>query len=429
MGSALVPVSEAYRAVIDSVEIPPPVRVPLEEALHMALAEDVTADVPLEEALHMALAEDVTADADSPPFDRAMMDGYALQSDDANRTLRVVDVIAAGAFSRKEVRRGECAQIMTGAPLPPGADAVQMVEKTKKADGGRVEILEAVKRGRNVSPRAEEFKKEDTVAPAGALVTPAVMAVLASVGAAEVFVYPKPRIVLLSTGSELVKVSETPKPGRIRNTNAFSLSAQLREAGFSVSARKTLRDDPQEIRTAIRVALESHDVVVLTGGISMGEFDYVEDALEEAGVEVLFRKVAVKPGKPFVFGTTPGGGLIFSLPGNPVSCTVLMHLFVLPALRKRLGIHSWKNSRVEAALESPVRVKPNELTKYLPAVLGYREGAFVAAPVATRGSADIFHFSKANALVEVPPNSEGWKEGEKAPAIPLGAWTRALLCP
>ncbi len=411
MGSALVPVSEAYRAVIDSVEIPPPVRVPLEEALHMALAEDVVAD------------------ADSPPFDRAMMDGYALQSDDAERTLRVVDVIAAGAYSQKEVCRGECAQIMTGAPLPTGADAVQMVEKTKKADGGRVEILEAVKRGQNVSPRAEEFHKGDTVAPAGTLVTPAVMAVLASVGAAEVSVHPKPRIALFSTGSELVEISETPRPGRIRNTNAFSLPAQLRESGLEVSARKTLEDDPQEIRTAVRAALASHDVVMLTGGVSMGEFDYVEGALEEAGVEVLFRKIAVKPGKPFVFGVAPPGKLIFALPGNPVSGAVLAHLFVLPALRKRLGVSPWDNPRVEAALESPVRVKPNELTKYLPAVLGYREGAFVAAPVATRGSADIFHFSKANALVEVPPNSEGWEKGEKAPATPLGAWTRALQRP
>ncbi|UCF81755.1 MAG: molybdopterin molybdotransferase MoeA [Acidobacteriota bacterium] len=411
MGPALVPVAEAYRAVIDSVETPPPVRAPLEEALHMALAEGVTAD------------------ADSPPFDRAMMDGYALRSDDAERTLRVVDVIAAGAYPRKEIRRGECAQIMTGAPLPPGADAVQMVEKTKKADGGRVEILEAAKRGRNVSPRAEEFHKGDTVAPAGALVTPAVMAVLASVGAAEISVHPKPRIALFSTGSELVEIFETPEPGKIRNTNAFSLPAQLREAGLSVSERKTLRDDPEEIRAAVRAALESHDVVVLTGGVSVGEFDYVVDALEDAGVEVLFRKVAVKPGKPLVFGTAPDGRLIFSLPGNPVSSVVLMHLFVLPALRKRLGVRPWDNPRVGAALESPLRVKPNELTKYLPAALSCREGAFTAAPVAIRGSADIFHFSEANALVEVPPDSSGWEKGEKAPAIPLGAWTRALLRP
>jgi molybdopterin molybdotransferase len=255
------------------------------------------------------------------------------------------------------------------------------------------------------------------------------MAVLASVGAAEIFVHPKPRIALFSTGSELVEIFETPEPGRIRNTNAFSLPAQLREAGLEVSARKTLKDDPEEIRTAVRTALASHDVVMLTGGVSVGEFDYVVDALEEAGVEVFFRKVAVKPGKPFVFGVAAAGKLVFSLPGNPVSGAVLAHLFVLPALRKRLGIRPWDNPRVEAALESAVRVKPNELTKYLPAVLGYREGAFVAAPVATRGSADIFHFSRANALVEVPPNSDGWEEGEKAPAIPLGAWTRALQHP
>lgn len=377
--------------------------------------------VALAEAAGRVLAEDVAADADLPRFDRAAMDGYAVRSVDAAQApvaLRVVGRIRAGEEAKRRLEAGEAVEIMTGAPVPPGADSVQQVEKTRALDAGaRVELQHPVAPGQNVARRGSEVKAGERVLERGRILDPAALGVLAAVGRAALRVGTRPAVAILVTGDELVEAGETPGPGRIRDSNGPALVAMARAAGATVVALGREADDAPRLVSTLRRGLE-HDVLVVSGGVSAGVFDLVEKALAELGVEVCFERVAIKPGAPLVFGTR-GRTLVFGLPGNPVSAQVTFEIFVRPALLRLQGATQAERRRVEVELLEHVR-NTSGRRSHLPAEVAWQGGRLVARPVRSAGSADLVAHARANALVILGPERRSAEAGERAPALLLG---------
>jgi molybdopterin molybdotransferase len=389
----------------------------VEEALEIVLRETgvLSAErISLEEAAGRVLAEEVFADTDQPPFAKAMMDGFALRSLDvcaAPVELEVIEEIPAGTMPSHALKQGQAAGIMTGAPLPEGADAVQMVEKTESVrDGGWVRILEAVGPGSHVAPRGRELKAGETILLPGESLTPPRIGVLSSVGKATVLVHRRPRVAVAPTGDELVSWDATPSPGQIRNSNGPALAASCRQLGAEVLDLGIIRDDAAALEKCLQQGLAT-DLLLLSGGVSMGTYDLVEPALERGGVEIFFRQIAIRPGKPAVFGRK-GNCLVFGLPGNPVSSLVIFQVLVAPALRKMQGEARWEGSSLEALLEAPVTQHTGR-TSYLPGTLRFDGAAARIHPIPTSGSADLPAYSRANALLIVPADRERVEAGEK----------------
>jgi molybdenum cofactor synthesis domain-containing protein len=383
----MIPVTDAIRIVVEKTE-------PLG-------AERV----PLGEALGRVLAEDVFADTDLPPFDRAQMDGYAVRSEDLRETparLCVVGEAAAGGGWRGTLRPGEAVRIMTGAPRPAGADSVQQVEVTRETDGGAfVEIERATEPGQFYVPRGSEVRAGERVLAAGEEINAARMAVLASFGYAEVPVRRRPRVAVLATGTELVPVGEKPGEDQIRDSNSYSLAAYARLAGASVERLPFAGDDPELLRVEIERAAARSDLLVLSGGVSMGRYDFTKAALHALGAELFFERVALRPGKPTVFARLPGGALVFGLPGNPVSVSVTFNLFARTALRVMQGAHDPTPLEETAVLSRPAKGAA-ERASYLPAALSTDpEGRLLAEPLRWGGSSDFVAFARATALVIV----------------------------
>ena len=379
---------------------------------------------PLLSSLGKVLARSVSADRDLPPFDKSFMDGYAVRSQDAvspSAKLKIVGTVAAGSSSLPTVGIGEAAQIMTGAPLPPGADAVQMVEKTRALDGALVELTEAVRPGQNVSFRGTEVKCGDVVLPAGRYIGAADIGVLATFGRTEVEVLKAPKAVIISTGDELVSVDQSPSFGQIRNSNGPMLWALCQELGVEAEVFPAVRDNPGEIAEAIDEALKS-DLVLLSGGVSMGEYDYVYRVLGERGVDLIFHKVAVKPGKPIYVGKK-AASMVFGLPGNPVSAFVTFQLFVRPSVRRWMGYDSGSLPRIEATLSQNVKQKPGR-TFFKPARAFWRQGRFEVEPVETKGSADLAGFCNANSLLVMEADCAFLAQGSKVPVLLLDGWMK-----
>src|SRR5918997_1526292 len=383
--------------------------IPVSEAIGIVVGQAATLGVervPLDEAAGRVLAEDVFADTDLPPFDRAQMDGYAVRSEDLRETparLRVVGEAAAGAGWRGTLLKGEAVRIMTGAPLPSGADSVQQVEVTRETEGGAfVEIERATEPGQFYVPRASEIRKGERVLEAGEEVNAARMAVLASFGYAEVPVRRRPRVAVLATGTELVPVGEKPGEDQIRDSNSYSLAAYARLAGAVVERLPFAGDDPELLRVEIERAAARSDLLVLSGGVSMGRYDFTKAALHALGAEVFFERVALRPGKPTVFARLPGGALVFGLPGNPVSVSVTFNLFARTALRVMQGARDAEPFEEAAVLARPAKGAA-ERASYLPASLSTDDkGLLFATPLRWGGSSDFVAFARATALVVVP---------------------------
>jgi molybdopterin molybdotransferase len=341
----------------------------VEEARDMVLArierlEPETVDAL--DALGCVLAQDVVSDIDVSPFDNSAMDGYAVQAADTAAataevpvTLRVVDHIPAGTVSTATVGPGEAARIMTGAPVPAGADAIVMVENTEGLEnagstGGTVAIRRPAREGDHIRHAGEDVRVGETVLFAGEVVNAASVGLMAALGFARVEVYGRPRVAIVSTGDELVGITDTPGPGQIRNSNSFSLAAQVLAAGGVPVMLGIARDNEADTRALLERAPE-FDLMVTTGGVSMGDFDVVKDVLEQIG-ELDFWKVAMRPGAPQTYGTV-GGTPFFGLPGNPTSTMVGFELFVRPAIRKMRGFAELDRPRVAATLSEDVRKK------------------------------------------------------------------------
>jgi molybdopterin molybdotransferase len=361
--------------------------------------------VDLSCALHRILAEDIIADTDLPPFDRAQMDGYAVRAADVANTperLRIVGESVAGAGWHREMKGGEAVRIMTGAPVPAGADAVQQVELTRETDGGEfVEILQPVEAGRSIVNQAAEIKAGATVLHAGEDINAAMIATLASFGYARVKVGGRPRVAIMATGSELVKVDEKPGADQIRDSNNHTLAAYAKLSGATVELLPLAGDDTRELKIQIAEAAGRTDVLITSGGVSMGVYDFTKTALKELGAEIFFERVALRPGKPTVFARL-GDALIFGLPGNPVSVAVTFNLFARTALRAMQGARQALPAESTAVLARNIRGSADR-ESYLPAVLLTDEqGTLLAEPLKWGGSSDFVAFARATALVIVP---------------------------
>ena len=388
----MIPVTEAIRIVTENTE-----RLSVEA-------------VALHEARGRVLAEDVQADTDLPPFDRALMDGYAVRSEDtrgggASVRLRLVGEAAAGNGWRGTLGTGEAVRIMTGAPLPAGADGVQQVEVTRELDEGAfVEIDKETAPGQFVSRRATEIVKGETVLRAGERLNAASLAALSSFGCARVRVGARPRVAVLATGTELVPVEERPGPDQIRDSNSYSLAGYAEAANATVERLPFATDDAALLERLIAECAERSDMVVLSGGVSMGIYDFTKAALHALGARVYFERVALRPGKPTVFARLANARRthVFGLPGNPVSVSVTFNLFARTALLAMQGATTPGPAEEHAVLARDVRGAAARAS-YLPATLASDErGRLMADPLRWAGSSDFVAFTRATALVIVP---------------------------
>ncbi|HEX8136948.1 MAG TPA: gephyrin-like molybdotransferase Glp [Pyrinomonadaceae bacterium] len=363
--------------------------------------------VALGDALGRVLATDVFADSDLPPFNRAQMDGYAVRASDTTGApvrLRVVGESAAGRGWHKTLGAGQAVRIMTGAPVPAGADSVQKVEVTREiAEAGQtsVEIAEATVPGQFIVEHASEIRSGERVLRVGEAVNAARMAALASFGYAEVLVGARPRVSVLATGTELVAVDEKPGRDQIRDSNSYSLGAYAELAGAIVERLPLAGDDLAGLQREISVAASRSDALILSGGVSMGAYDFTKAALKHLGAELFFERVALRPGKPTVFARL-GRTLVFGLPGNPVSVSVTFNLFARTALRAMQGASEPALIEEWAVLSRPVK-GALERESYLPARLLTDEGGrLLAEPLKWGGSSDFVAFAEATALIIVP---------------------------
>ena len=359
------------------------------------------------------LAEDIIATLDIPPFNRATMDGFAVRAADVRNApveLTLGGEARAGGGIPESLNPEETVAIMTGAPVPEGADAVQIVEVCLVSPcESKVTVLEPVKPGDNIAPRGREARLGDVIIQAGRVAGPAEIALLATFGYSEVLVYVRPSVAILATGDELVEFNETPRPDQIRNSNAYCLAAQLRLLGIEADYLGIALDEREDLRKKILAGLE-RDVLIITGGVSMGEYDFVRDVFEELGVEILFSKVAIKPGKPTVFARC-GDRLIFGLPGNPLSSLVTFECFVRPVLGRMCGMTQPELHRMQGTLFEDVRQTPGR-TAFLPARAQWTPNGWSIRPISWKNSADMIGFSGANATLIFPGERDLLSRGE-----------------
>jgi len=383
--------------------------IPVSKALNIISRETKTLGVEriaLGESIGRALAEDIVADSDLPPFDRSQMDGYAVKAADttgAPVTLKLVGESAAGRGWRKVLKAGEAIRIMTGATVPLGADAVQKLEVARE-DDGTVILLEPTEKGRFIVPKGREVKKGKTVLKAGERITPANISILAAFGYAKVRVAKKPRVAIISTGTEIVDIKRKPGRDQIRNSNSIMLKVLCEQAGAIATVYPNVGDDISDLRSQISDAVRNADILITTGGVSVGKYDLTKLALKELGAEIFFERVALKPGKPTVFGRLKKS-LVFGLPGNPVSAAVTFYLFVRKAVVMMQGMPS---SELENATAIPSKVirSTKERDVYLPSALEISDdGRLFVEPVNWHGSSDFIGFSHADALAIIPKGS------------------------
>jgi molybdopterin molybdotransferase len=393
--------------------------------------------LPLLQAAGRVLAEPITADRDLPPFRRSTRDGYAVHSLDLATLpakLKVIGEIKAGPLQLPfRLNRGETFSIMTGAPVPEGADAVVMLEYTsEQADS--VEISRAVAPSENIVPQGAEAKRASLLLDPGTRLNEAAIALAASVGKSQLQVFARPRIAVLTTGDEIVEVDAAPSPTQIRNSNAYSLAAQIQKAGGEPVLLPIAPDEPRRLRQLIEEGLQS-DLLIMTGGVSMGRYDLVEQVLTELKAEFLFTGAKIQPGRPVVFGSismcgagAPARGASASaspedqkcflgLPGNPVSTMVTFELFAKPILEALSGMPLHQMTFLHAKLRSEIKVKPG-LTRFLPAILSgnYQDSKVELVP--WQGSGDIAAQSRANCYVVIPPDRNQILAGEWIAVMP-----------
>lgn len=398
--------------------------------------------VDLGNSVGRVLVEDVVADTDLPPFDRSQMDGFAVRADDTKNApvgLKIIGESAAGKGFDSTVKLGEAVRIMTGARVPKGADSVQKVELTKELPGiagsrgtrgtngildtpgpgtrdnglyGIVEIREAAEKDKFIVAKGFEVKQGETVFAKGEIITPNMIASLAAFGCSEVKVFQQPAVAILPTGSEIVDVHEMPGKDQIRNSNSELLKALCKRSGAVANDFPIAKDDIAELKSQILKACESNDILIITGGVSVGKYDFTKAALGALGAEIFFERVQLKPGKPTVFARL-GKTLIFGLPGNPVSAAVTFYLFVRKAILQIQNAAQTELRQGFAVMDAPVKAA-RERDTYLPAELVTDDGARVTAkPLKWRGSSDFIGFARAEALIVVP-KGESFKKGEVA---------------
>jgi molybdopterin molybdotransferase len=407
----MLTVAEALSAVLDNARALPPVSAPLADALGCVIAEDAVADL------------------DSPPFDKALVDGYAVRSSDlqgADRWLCLGETIMAGQTPSRELGRREAAGIMTGAPIPPGCDAVLMHERTQKSEGGVLVLEPEIKAGQNLMARGREMLAGEIVVAHGSVLRPARLGVLAAVGRTEVRVIPRPAVAIVPTGDELVEPGQVPGPGQIRNSNATLLHSLALEAGARASVLPIAPDLPGPLSAILERGLES-DILIITGGVSAGERDLVPAALEALGVHCIFHKVRLKPGKPVWFGVGPPRGsrpatLVFGLPGNPVSGLVGFVLFVARAVSVLAGKPQPSAIWTRARLVNRFGHRGDRTTCFPSRIIDPgADPAFLPSiePLCWQGSADLRATAEADGFAIFAAGDRDYEPGEVVDFLPF----------
>jgi len=378
-----------------------------------------TEEIPLDQAYGRVLRDAVPADRDFPPTDRSAMDGFAVRAADLGSGERMLDVVgesrAGGPSETLRVESGQAVRIMTGGVVPPGADAVVMVENTRSEESrDRVTVNDRPEAGQHIRHRGQDLKRGEAALQPGVPIYAPEIAALSSVGALRLLVSRKPVVSVLATGDEIVEADRTPLPHQLRNSNSPALLAQLRELEVEGRYLGIAGDDHGDLRRRIRQGLAG-DCLLISGGVSVGEYDLVGEVLAEEGLRLFFHKVAIKPGKPILAGRC-GDCLVLGLPGNPVSTYVGFVLFVAPVLRRMLGYKRWDNVELTATLEEPLRAKPGRMTFHL-ARLRASAGVLLTASAGSRGSGDVLSMIRANGLVVTPAAGANLPAGATVPAL------------
>jgi len=377
-----------------------------------------TVTTGINSAFGRVLAEDIVSDIDIPPFNKSAMDGYAVRASDLSdvpSALKVIDSISAGSISRKKLQPGTCVKIMTGAPVPEGADAVVMIEDTELVSDASVSFTKKVKPGQNVCTRGEDVTKGTTILRKGTVIKGPEIAVCASVGRVFINVVRTPTVGIVSTGSEIVEPSHPLEVGKIRNSNGPMLESLVKGTGFSAEYLGLARDNEDELSEVMARGFRK-DVLLLSGGVSMGDYDLIPEILEKQGAQVLFHKVRVKPGKPLLFAKKDGCQ-IFGIPGNPVSNFTTFFMFIKPALFKMMGRSDYPPEFIDAMLATDF-TNTSKRVLVVPSSCWVERGMFNVTPFMLNGSADIVGCIGANCLSIMEEGVH--KKGERIRVLLLG---------
>ena len=395
----MIKVDEALKTVLGLISTLPP-----EEAR-------------LTEALDRVLTQDVYADIDIPQLDNSAMDGYAVIADDVKsatasspKILEVVEDIKAGDLSKKRLQKGEASRIMTGAPMPEGADSVVMVENTQKEGINKVKIFKAIKPGENVRRKGEDIKSGELIIAKGTPLTSAHIGILASLGIPNIRVTRKPRVAVLATGDEVVDVDDKLELGKLRSSNTYTLYSQIIKSGGMPKNLGIAKDKPEELEGKLKQGLDC-DMILTSGGVSVGDYDFVKFILAKMGTDIKFWQVAMRPGKPLVFGLIQGKPIL-GLPGNPVSSMVAFEVFVRPALLKMLGQSLDNRKEVDAVLEEDIE-KRKGLRYFLRAQTRWEDGIFLTHTSGPQGSGILKSMALANSLIILPEEEERVEKGRR----------------
>ncbi len=371
------------------------------------------------DSLGLVLAEDITSKDNIPNYDNSAMDGYAVKAADIKGAARSSPVrlriykgdIAAGDTSKTELEPGFCIPIMTGAAVPRGCDCVVMKEDTE-AEGSNLLVYRECSKGENIRLGGEDIRKGELVLSKLKKLYPADIGILASLGIGEVTVYAPPRVGIISTGNEIIEIDKKLSPGKVRDSNSYSLASQVREAGAKPVRYGIVPDHRDSLQKNISGALKDCDLLLLSGGVSVGEYDYVKEILVDAGAELIFWRVNQKPGKPLTF-LTSGDKMIFGLPGNPVSVMVCFEMYVRPLIRKMMGYEGLFRKKVRAKALEDIRHKKGR-TNFARVILSRKGGTYYFKPTGAQGSGILTSMSKADGIAVFGQSLGGIKKGDKA---------------
>jgi len=394
----------------------------VEEALRIIRNQTINLDtetIELNDSIGRVLEERIVADRDFPPYDRVTMDGIAFQYDafqNGRMTFTIEGVAAAGAKQFELSSPDNCLEVMTGSIMPRKADVVVRYEDVEVKDNLATVLVDQVKLRQNVHGRGTDRLEGTTVIPKGVVIGPAEIGVAATVGKSKVVVRKLPRVLIVSTGDELVEINATPAEHQIRRSNVFTLQTTL--SAYHIKADTAhLNDDLKTIKTSIALYLQNYDAIIMSGGVSKGKFDFLPEALEALKVDKLFHKVLQRPGKPFWFGRHPLGTLVFALPGNPVSSFSCTHRYFIPWLKDNMGLVN--KAQPTACLAGPIYFKP-DLTYFAQVKLKYgTDGKLYAHPLEGNGSGDFANLVDADAFMELPRGKNDFKVGEAYTVFPF----------
>ena len=390
----MIPVREAYKIIMNSAKILGSERVKISEAPGRILAENISAD------------------RDLPPFNRSMRDGYALRRADISEELEIIEEIPAGYIPQRKIERGKCAKIMTGAIVPDGADCIAMVENCEEI-GRKIRVVKPDSED-YIHFQGEDVKAGDVVVRRGTKILPQHIGILASVGCVEFSVYLRPKVGIIVTGNEVVEPETAPEKFQIRNSNGYQLTAHISQIGAVPKLYGIVEDDEKILEEKILSALAENDVVVVSGGVSMGDFDFVPKAAQKIGVKKMFHKVAIKPGKPIYFGIW-GEKYFFGLPGNPVSTFITTEIFVKPFLYKMMG-YDYHPVELDGVLGADITREKSERDEWFPVKL-LPDGTIM--PVRYNNSGHIAALSDADAILGVEKGISKVKKGTSVYVRPI----------